>query len=312
MCLSTLLGWHPPLAPPIQPRDAQGTEPQAVGTSPVCPQARLGWTTPAQGKASPQQKPPCSHRPSGCSEAWEHSPAETSGRRQCWGVVLGPHQEPSQPRLASPPRSHRWLLPVDPWLLQDVPTHTHCGGTARLCSTDRSSNSTYLFFFIKAKPFWKFWGLPPTSYKFYQAQIPSPRGTHSGKSCKRQAGRERGAPALEMTGIHGNAPVYVSSSCKAQHPAPWLQTPRSRAWRSTASRSVRPPASSPAPCVPLQAMGLARKAQGRAGREHRGSLARHHAVEHPGKIGMKETRGKRGRYRKGPAQSRGSAMHGFR
>lgn len=142
------------------------------------------------------------------------------------GFVLGPRQEPSQPRLAATPRDTAGSCPwtPSPSLLQAVPAQTHCGGTADLRSADRSSNSTVVLFF-KCKAILEVLGV--ASYKL-QEVLSSPDSSPLQKVMQ-TAGREgeERSSSGDKTGTHGNAPVYVPSSHKAQYPASWLQTPAS-------------------------------------------------------------------------------------
>lgn len=140
-------GLAPPALPTL-PRDVQGTEPQAAGTSPVCPHARLGWAIPALGKGTSPAK--------ATLQPWAKQLLQSTGAlisQDQWskatlgGFVLGPRQEPSQPRLAATPRDTAGCCPGTPGpsLLQGMPAHTHCSGTAHLWSTDKSSNGFFFF-----------------------------------------------------------------------------------------------------------------------------------------------------------------------
>lgn len=142
--------------------------------------------------------------------------------------------------------------------------------------------------------------LPPTSYnKLYQAQIPSPCGTHSRVMQTASREGEEHSSSGDRTGTHSNAPGYVPSSHKAQHPVPWLQPPASRAWRSPHSEVLSIPkhASScilPGSTHPIQSDGAGvQRAKQSTG--ERGEGARREPSKPPcyrgdmGKVGVKET-----------------------
>lgn len=93
--LSTLLPAAP--LPPLLPRDRQGTEPRALGTS-VCPQDRLGQPVLAVGKGGSPAK--ATLQPVGAFTSW------AQGSKTALGALLGPLQEPSTVSGAQEGRSN--------------------------------------------------------------------------------------------------------------------------------------------------------------------------------------------------------------
>lgn len=162
--------------------------------------------------------------------------------------MLGPCQDTPQPRLAATPRdsSGPWT-PSSSSLLQEMPAHTLCGGTADLWSTDRVSNSAF-FFFFKCKAILEVLGV--ASYKLQQT-LSSPDSFPLQKVMQTASreGEERSSSG-DKTGTQGNAPVYIPSCRKVQHPAPWLQTPVVNSTLEHTSSCILP-----SPVHPIQSNG---------------------------------------------------------